>query len=170
MHLLFWSRLLVATALLQFNWQPQNPLRKQESMKIPLISLGPCSSSSNDISKKESYVKQHQFSKFSIVFHSSVLLSTHLLFHDENLGYPCVLVIHIASQKKSTSKIFYEKTWGSFMLKKLHDYNKPTPKYLCALSPHAFIREIYPQVLFIWMHIHSCKILGSSILSYLQTV
>lgn len=146
MHLLFWSRLPVATASsLQFNRQHQNPLRKQESMKITLISLGPCSSSSNDISKKESFFNQHQFSEFSIVFHSSVLLSSHLLFHDENSGYSCALtcffLIRTAPQKKSTSKIFYEKTCVSFVLKKLHDYSKPTPKYLRTLSPHAFIRE-----------------------------
>lgn len=75
-------------------------------MKIPLISLCPSSSSSNDISKRESFFKQWQFSEFSMVFHSSALLS-YLLFHCENFSDSCTLVIHVAPQKKSTSKIFY---------------------------------------------------------------
>lgn len=101
----------------------------------PFISLGPRSSFSNDFTKGDLVFKQHQFSRFSIFFHSSALLSSHLLFHDEHFDYWCALVAffltHKAPQKKSSSKIFYKKTSVSVMLKKLHDYSKPTPKWVC---------------------------------------
>lgn len=145
MHLIFWSKVLMATALLlQFNWHHQNSLKA--GTFIPLISLGPCSFSSNDI-----IMKQHQFLNsqyyFIVQFYCYWLLICYFM-SIWTIAVHLFLPYSKSTSRKAAVRYFKKKIYESYMFRKLHNYSKPTPKccpclYMPSLETHNLRCSLY---------------------------